>query len=446
MKFSIEAEQSVLGGLLIDPSRIDDVIEKISADDFYNNDNKIIFAMLADMAADGAAVDPVTISERLSEDGTLDAVGGFAFILELASNTPSASNIMAYAQIVADRSMERRILSAGMRLCEIGQEDGDVDEKLNLLHAELAKLERNDSVEIVDYDSIIKGCIKTLDDKNKGIFPEYTKTGLTAFDEKVQLQKNDLWIVGARPSMGKTAFAMNAATNVAMTGKHVIVFTMEMSKEQLVNRQLSAVSGLDADVIKSGKLEGDDWNKLSLGVAKLKGLKFHIIETPAIDINHCMAICRKIAKRHDVGMVVVDYIQLMTSRGNNRVDIISDVSRKLKVIAKTIQAPVLALSQLSRKVEERPNKRPILSDLRESGQIEQDGDIITFLYRDDYYNEDSANKNTAEVITRKYRDGEIGTVVLGTDFKRSRFIDIDYSNYRFDTEQDQKPYKKKSFD
>jgi replicative DNA helicase len=205
---------------------------------------------------------------------------------------------------------------------------------------------------------------------------------------------------------------MNIAYNVARTGKEVLVFSMEMSKEQLMDRLLSSVSGLPSEIIKSGKLVCDNWSQLTAGVAKLKDLKIHIIEIPAIDVNRALSIARKFAKKGNIGLVVVDYLQLMTANSDSRFDVVSDVSRKLKVMAKTIKAPVLALSQLSRKCEERSDKRPLMSDLRESGQIEQDADIVSFIYRDEYYNQDTPNKGTAEVITRKYRNGEVGTDIL----------------------------------
>ncbi len=441
MRFSIEAEQSVIGGLLIDPSKLDDVSEVITEADYYNSDNRAVFAAICAMANDNDPIDVITVSEKLDAMGELERIGGIGYLIEMHNNTPSAANIMSYARIIADRSMDRRIVESGIRICQLGEKDGDVDEKLNTLHGELEALERKDDAGYVGFDSILKHCIQRIDEKHRGQQVDCIKTGFDALDARLVVEPTDLWIMAARPAMGKTALAMNIAYSVASTGKEVIVFSMEMSKEQLMDRLLCAASGVPADVIRSGKLEGDQWNNLSMGVAKLKGLKIHIIEIPAIDINRALAISRKFAKRGNVGLVVVDYLQLMTTTGDKRFDVVSEVSRKLKVMAKTIKAPVLALSQLSRKCEERNDNRPVMSDLRESGQIEQDADIISFIYRDEYYNEDSPNKGCAEIITRKYRNGEIGSDVLGTQFQYSRFINIDFSNYQFNTEQQAKPRK-----
>ena len=441
MRFSIEAEQSVIGGLLIDPSKLDDVCELITDADYYNSDNRAVFAAICAMANDNQPIDVITLSEKLDAMGEMERVGGIGYLIEMHNNTPSAANIMSYARIIADRSMDRRIVESGIRICQLGEKDGDVDEKLNTLHGELEALERKDDAGYVGFDSILKTCIQRIVEKHRGKQVDCIKTGFTALDERLVVEPTDFWVIAARPAMGKTALAMNIAYSVANTGKEVIVFSMEMSKEQLMDRLLCAASGVPADVIRSGKLEGDQWNNLSMGVAKLKGLKIHIIEIPAIDINRALAISRKFAKRGNVGLIVVDYLQLMTTSGDKRFDVVSEVSRKLKVMAKTVKAPVLALSQLSRKCEERKDARPIMSDLRESGQIEQDADIISFIYRDEYYNEDSPNKGCAEIITRKYRNGEIGTDIIGTQFQYSRFINIDFSNYQFNTEQQAKPRK-----
>jgi replicative DNA helicase len=305
-------------------------------------------------------------------------------------------------------------------------------------------LERKDESGYVDFDNTLKACIQRIDEKHRGKVIDTTKTGFMSLDSRLVIEPTDLWVVAARPSMGKTVMAMNVAYSVAKTGKEVLVFSMEMSKEQLTDRMLCAASGIPTDVIRSGKLIEGQWPQLSAGVSKLKGLKIHIIETPGIDINRALSIARKFAKRGNIGLVVIDYLQLMTTSGDKRFDVVSEVSRKLKIMAKTIKAPVLALSQLSRKCEERADKRPVMSDLRESGQIEQDADIISFIYRDEFYNPDTPNKGSAEIITRKFRNGEIGTDVLGTQFQFSRFIDFDASNYIYDYKENsgKKEYKR----
>jgi replicative DNA helicase len=260
------------------------------------------------------------------------------------------------------------------------------------------------------------------------------ETGFKALDERYGgIGNTALWVLAARPAQGKTALAMNIAYNIARQGKDVLIFSMEMGKEELGDRLMASASGVNSKKIRSGELEGQDWNALSAGVLKLKPLKIHIVDIPAIDIHRAKAIARKFKRHGGIGLIVIDYLQLMTdSKAKSRFDEVSSVSRELKVLAKMIGCPVLALSQLNRSVEARPNKRPQMADLRESGQIEQDADIISFIYRDDYYLPDSPNKNTAEIITAKFREGEVGVDILGTQLQFSRFIDFDPSSYIYD--------------
>lgn len=438
MRFSIEAEQSVIGGLLLDPNRLDEVLEIAQADDFYNIDNRIIFSAICDMGATGKTVDVITLSERLNDIGELERVGGLVYLVELANNTPSAANVKSYAHIVADRAMERRITEAGQRIAELGDDESiQVDDKLETLHSELSGLERRDTVEVTNFDQIIKSRVQVIDGKFRGTAKRGLECGFKALDERFQgIGDTDLWILAARPAMGKTALAMNLVYNVARQGKEVIVFSMEMSKEQLTDRLIAAAGSIPSNLVRSGKLEEEHWTPLSAGIAKLKGLKIHIIDIPAIDIHRAKAIARKFKRNGDIGLIMVDYLQLMRdTKAKTRFDEVSSVSRELKVMAKMIGCPVLALSQLNRGVEGQGNKRPSLKDLRESGQIEQDADLISFIYRDEYYNPETPNKNTAEIITAKFREGEVGTDVLGTQLQFSRFVDIDFSSYQFDYEQ-----------
>jgi replicative DNA helicase len=450
MRFSIEAEQSVIGGLLLDPNRLDDVLEICTAEDFYNIDNRAIFAAICDMGATGKTVDVITLSEKLNDSGELERVGGLGYLVEIANNTPSAANVKAYASILADRAMERRITEAGQRIAELGDDESiQVDDKIETLHSELSGLERKDAADVVAFDAILKSRVMTIDGKFRGTAKRGLDVGFKALDDRFQgIGESDLWILAARPAMGKTALAMNVVYNVAKTGKDVIIFSMEMSKEQLMDRLLSAVSGIPSNLIRSGQLTEEHWAPLSAAVAKLKGLKIHIIDIPAIDIHRAKAIARKYKRFADIGLIMIDYLQLARdSKAKTRFDEVSGVSRELKVMAKTIGCPVLALSQLNRGVEGQSNKRPGLKDLRESGQIEQDADLITFIYRDEYYHEDSPNKGTAELITAKFREGEVGTDILGTQLQFSRFVDIDFSRYVFDwQEQQQKPTGRRSFD
>jgi replicative DNA helicase len=441
MRFSIEAEQSVIGGLIQDPNKLDEVLEIITDADFYNSDNRLVFAAICDMGAKGKTVDIITLADCLHDSGNLERIGGHVFLIELYNNTPSAANVKSYAHIVADRAMERRITEAGQRIAELGDDEGiQVDDKLETLHGELSGLERRDAVEVTNFDQIIKSRVQVIDGKFRGTAKRGLECGFKALDERFQgIGDTDLWILAARPAMGKTALAMNLVYNVAKQGKEVIVFSMEMSKEQLTDRLIAAAGSIPSNLVRSGQLTEEHWAPLSAGIAKLKGLKIHIIDIPAIDIHRAKAIARKFKRNGDIGLIMVDYLQLMRdTKAKTRFDEVSSVSRELKVMAKMIGCPVLALSQLNRGVEGQGNKRPGLKDLRESGQIEQDADLISFIYRDEYYNEDSPNKNTAEIITAKFREGEVGTDVLGTQLQFSRFVDIDFSSYIFEKDEPKK--------
>lgn len=442
MRFSIEAEQSVIGGLLLDNKKLDDVTEIIGPEDFYNIDHQAIFGAMVAMANRSKVVDVVTLSEKMYEDGTLEQIGGIGYLVEIANNTPSAANILSYAQVIADRSMERKISEAGQRIYELGESDGDVDEKLNALHSELAALERKDDIGYLGIQDMLKGLIKQMDDKQRGLGKVGLKTGFKALDDRFMgIEETDLWVLAARPAMGKTALALNIVNNVALHGKDVLIFSLEMSKEQLVMRMLSSASETSYQKLRDADTKSEV-GKISNGVKTLMNQKIHIIDIPAIDVNRALAIARKYARGGNLGLVVIDYLQLMTVRSSSRFDEVSQISRQLKVMAKTVKAPVIALSQLSRKCEERSDKRPNNSDLRESGQIEQDADIITFIYRDEVYNENTLNKGVAELITTKFRNGEIGKDFLTTELQYCRFKDVS-SEFFYREDEEKKPYAKK---
>lgn len=437
MRFSIEAEQSVIGGLLLDPNRLDDVLEITNTDDFYNLDNRFIFAAICDMGVSGKTFDVITLSEKLNDIGELERVGGIGYLVDLMNNTPSAKNVKSYAHIVADRAMERRITEAGQRIAELGDDESvAVDDKLDTLHKELSGMERKDSEsEVIAFDKSIKACLQTLDLKHRGIFPEGLRTGFDAFDARIDwLNPGDLWIVAGRPGQGKTNWGLNVCDNIASQDKgQVIIFNCEMTDQQLTGRMMVAKSGIDNKIFRSGKLQEEHWPMLSAAVLKMKSMKIEICDTPSIDISKLKAIARSRARRGKIALIMVDYLQLITDRKHQKtIDIVSSVSRQLKEIAKLCNCTVLALAQLNRGVESRANKRPGLSDLRDSGQIEQDADIISFLYRDDYYYEKSPNKGFAELITAKLREGETGTDIVGTQFQFCRFVNFDSSSYIFD--------------
>jgi len=441
MRFSIEAEHCVLGSLLVDPVKIDEVLEIVTPGDFYNPQTRAIFKHIQNLGQLGKTVDVITLAESMDASGTLEPAGGLSYLIDIVNNTPSSANVKAYAHIVADRAMERRIVEVGQRIAEVGDDESiAVDDKLEMLHSEISGLERKDSAEIVSFDALLKARIQVIDGKFRGTVQRGVMTGFAALDERYQgIGQNALWVLAARPGQGKTALAMNIARNVAGSGKDVIVFSLEMGKEELTDRLLSAESSIDSRLIRSGQFSEEHWNPLSIGTHKLKGLKIHIIDIPAIDIHRAKAIARKFKRYSDVGLIVVDYLQLMTdSKAKNRFEEVSSVSRELKVMAKQIGCPVLALSQLNRKVEDRGDKKPHMADLRESGQIEQDADIITFIYRDEYYNPDTPNKGVAEIITSKFREGEVGTDLLATQMQFSRFRDFDGADYKFDWQDTKK--------
>ncbi len=434
MRFSIEAEHCVLGSLIVDPIRFDEVYEIATPEDFYNPQNRAVYKAIETMSRIGKTVDVITLAETLNAAGQLEHVGGLNYLVDIANNTPSSANVKAYAHIVAERAMERRIIEAGHRLAELGADESiPVDDKLETLHSEISGLERRDSAEITPFDSILKSRIQVIDGKFRGTVQRGMMTGFTALDERYQgIGQNALWVLAARPGQGKTALAVNVARNIAATGKEVIIFSLEMGKDELADRLLSSESEIDSRMIRSGQFTESEWPKLTAGTLKLKGLKIHIIDIPAIDIHRAKAIARKFKRYSDIGLIVVDYLQLMTdSKAKNRFEEVSSISRELKVMAKQIGCPVLALSQLNRKVEDRAEKRPHMADLRESGQIEQDADIITFIYRDEYYHPETPNKGIAEIITAKFREGEVGTDLMATQMQYAKFKDLDIQNYNF---------------
>ncbi len=426
MRFSIEAEQSIIGGLLFDNCKFEDVSEKLAAEDFYHVDHVLIFKAMAALFQNSQPFDTITISEKIEEASGKDQLG---YLLEIIQNTPSAANILAYVRIVSDRAMERTLAEAGQRVCEIAEESTQsVDDKIAAVHSELAALERKETAEVVEFNNLLKGEVEYIDRKFHGKVAPGLQIGFSNVDVRFGgLEPSDLWVLAARPSMGKTTLALNIAYNIAQSGQEVLIFSLEMSKEQLTKKLLSAASGISYGKLRSGELKDENWSQLSAGVSHLKDKKIHIIDIAGLDITRATAIARKFTRHGRVGLIMIDYLQLMTDRTTkSRFDEVSNVSRKLKSMAKMTNTPVLALSQLSRKVEERSDKRPQMSDLRESGQIEQDADIISFLYRDDVYDQGSHNPNTAELNHAKFRNGETGTDYLRCQLHRSRFVEVEH--------------------
>ena len=436
---SVEAEQSVLGGLMLDNETWDQIADLINAEDFYRRDHKLIFAAISDLVNEAIPFDVVTLSEHLSKHGDLDKAGGMPYLGSLAKNTPTAANIKAYASIVREYSVKRQLIHVGTQISDSGFEsEGRTSDDL-MDHAERLVFEiadkgakgRKGFADMKEVLTRVVDRIDTLfhqDDPITGV-----PTGYADFDEMTSgLQSSDLIIVAGRPAMGKTTFAINLGEHAAIKhDKSVAVFSMEMPAEQLAMRMMSSLGRIDQHRLRTGKLGDDDWPRLTSAMGILSEAKFFIDDTPALSPSELRARCRRLKREHGLDLVIVDYLQLMQVPGfkENRVGEISEISRSLKALAKEMNVPVIALSQLNRGLEQRPNKRPVMSDLRESGAIEQDADIIIFIYRDEVYNEDSPDKGTAEIIIGKQRNGPIGHVRLTFLGQYTRFENFTPESY-----------------
>ena len=436
---SIEAERSVIGALLISSDSWDGVAEVVAAADFYRPEHRAIFRQIALLVDRGEPVDVVTVSDRLLATGELDAAGGHTYLAELAEQTPTASNVRAYANAVRERSVLRQLINAAQDIASAGfNPEGRSSEEL-VDEAERLIMQISESGQKAGgpqgMEGLLKGAIDRIEELyNTGGDITGLTTGFIDLDRMTSgLQPSDLVIVAGRPSMGKTSFAMNLIENAALASdRPLMVFSMEMPAEQLVIRMLSSLGRIDQGRVRTGKLEQDDWPKLASATEKLKGTQVFIDDTPALTPTELRSRVRKLVREQgDLGMIMVDYLQLMRVAGSNegRTAEISEISRSLKAIAKEFKCPVVALSQLNRSLEQRPNKRPVNSDLRESGAIEQDADVIMFIYRDEVYNEDSPDKGVAEIIIGKQRNGPIGTCRLSFQGQFTRFENLARSDY-----------------
>lgn len=419
---SIDAEQSVIGGLMLDNECWDQVADKVSEADFYRREHRLMFRAICGLAEKNQPFDVVTLSEWLSNQGDLDSVGGMAHLGEIAHNTPSAANIAAYAGIVRERSVLRQLIRAGTEIANSAfNTEGrsapdllDAAERVVFEIAEQGERRLRGFAAIKDLLTAVVDRIDLLYQSDSPITG--VATGFTDLDDKTSgLQPGDLIIVAGRPSMGKTSFAMNIVEYAAISGSlSVAVFNMEMPAEQLTMRMLSSLGRIDQHKVRTGRLGDDDWPRLTSALNMLSDTKIFVDDTPALTPSDLRARCRRLKREHDLGLVVVDYLQLMQVPGTkeNRATEISEVSRSLKALAKELGVPVIALSQLNRSLEQRPDKRPVMSDLRESGAIEQDADVILFIYRDEVYKDDSPDKGIAEINIGKQRNGPIGKVKL----------------------------------
>ncbi len=436
---SIEAEQAVIGGLMLENSAWDQVADMVVEEDFYRRDHRLIFRAIVDLSSRNTPFDVITLSERLEAIGELENAGGLAYLGMLAKNTPTAANIKAYAAIVRERSVFRQLIRVGTEIANSayaaeGRDSPELLDNAEKLVFEIAERGARGKRGFTSIKDLLVKAVDRIDTLFQQDNPiTGIPTGFSDFDEMTSgLQRSDLVIVAGRPSMGKTTFAMNLAEHAAIkTGLPVAVFSMEMPGEQLAMRMMSSLGRIDQHKLRTGKLDDDDWPRVTSAVGILAEAPLFIDDTPALTPTDLRARARRLAREHGLGMIVIDYLQLMQVLGNkeNRATEISEISRSLKSLAKELSVPVVALSQLNRSLEQRPNKRPVMSDLRESGAIEQDADLIVFIYRDEVYNQDSQDKGTAEIIIAKQRNGPIGTTRLTFLGQYTRFENFISNRY-----------------
>lgn len=429
---NVEAEQAVLGAILIAPEILPALLENIHPDDFYRNSHQLIFSCAMEIAEKGEPVDLITLMATLQSQGKLEEAGGVEYIAGLANTVPTAANAEYHAGIVADRAMLRRIIGVSTEIAASGYAGtDDVGELLDTAERRILALvqSRSDKGFTPIRDVLMQAYerIEYLYHHRDGLTG--IPSGYAELDRMTSgFQKSDLIILAARPSVGKTAFALNIAQNVAVRSKlTVAVFSLEMSKEQLVQRMISAEANIDAHVLRTGQLVDEDWTKLSMGIASLSEAPLFIDDSPGITVSDMRARLRRLQLEHGLGLVVIDYLQLIHSRGktDNRQQEISEISRNLKGLARELNVPIIALSQLSRSVEQRQDKRPMLSDIRESGSIEQDADVVGFLYREDYYDPETEHKNIVEIIIGKQRNGPTGKVELVFLKNYNKFVSLE---------------------
>ncbi len=431
---NIEAEQAVLGAVFLAPDILPSLAEKLQVEDFYRNAHQLIFRTALEISEHGEPVDIVTLTAKLQAQGKLEEAGGVEYMIALSRAVPTAANADYHAQIVADRAMLRRIIGVSTEIAATGYAGTEnVGELLDQAERRILALAQNRSER--GFTSI-KDVLMQAYERIEYLY--HHKGGLTGvpsgyaeLDRMTSgFQKSDLIIIAARPSVGKTAFALNIAQNVAVRAKQTAaIFSLEMSKEQLAQRMICAEANIDAHVLRTGQLGDDDWTKLTMGIASLSEAPLFIDDSAAITLADMRSRLRRLKFEHGLGMVLIDYLQLINGRGrgDNRQQEISEISRSLKSLARELDVPIIALSQLSRSVEQRQDKRPMLSDIRESGSIEQDADVVAFLYRDDYYDPESEKKNIVEVIIGKQRNGPTGKVELVFLKNYNKFVSLEKS-------------------
>jgi replicative DNA helicase len=441
---NINAEQSLLGALMLENATWEQIADKVCEDDFYRQEHRLVFRGIAILAEENQPFDVVTLAEALEKRSLLEDIGGLPYLAEIDRNTASAANAVHYARIVRFNSVLRQLARAGVEIADLAfaTEGRSESEILDLAEAKVFQIAEQLSRGGGGFQPIRNLLVTAMDKIDELYHREEpitgVPTGFTDFDMKTSgLQAGDLVIVAGRPSMGKTSFAMNMAENVAIkTGKGVAIFSMEMPGDSLAMRMMSSLGQIDQHRVRTGKLGDDDWPRLTSAVSMLSQVSMHIDDTGGLSPTEVRARVRRLQRElkreeKELGMIVLDYLQLMQApmAGENRATEISLISRSLKSLAKELSVPVVALSQLNRSLESRPNKRPVMSDLRESGAIEQDADLIAFIYRDEVYNEDSSDKGIAEIIIAKQRNGPIGTVKLAFQGQFTRFDNLAHDYY-----------------
>lgn len=435
---SLEAEQSVLGGLLMRGQHYEDISDILSGGDFFQPRHRQIFTAIAKVHSLGDGIDIVTVAEALPD---VEQIGGIGYLMELANGTPSTGNIRAYAKLVNTRAQERQLIEVAQRIAESGFDtEITLDAKLASAQQEVMAIGET-SVEAQLYgDDALSGWLDELQHDHEHGMDHGIPTGLDALDKRMRgMREGHLILLGGRPGMGKSTLAFQIAANVALQDEPTMVFSLEMPKREAYDKIVAGIGHLSIERVSDRKMQGDDWTKLSTAIRKIKGKPLYIDDRGGLHINQIMATARRMHRKNPLSLIVVDYIQYVRGEGDNRTAEVGSVSRSLKALAKELNCTVLALTQLSRKCEERGNKRPMASDLRDSGELEQDADIIMFTYRDEVYNENTDQKGVAEVIFGKFRNGQMGTAYLASQLHLSRFDNLAYE-YQPPAEPDRKSY------
>ena len=428
---SIEAEQSVIGSMIIDKSAIAQVAEKLTEDDFYRDGHKVIYKAIFEMFKNDMAVDLVTLLEYLKSTDQLEKAGGVTYITEVSSSVPTTTNLSSYITIVEEKSILRRLIKASTAIIEDSyNKQGEVEGVLDLAEKKIFDIaEKRSTSDFESLSDVLERGFLEIERlfNNKGQITG-VPSGFTDLDAKTSgFQKGDMVLIAARPSMGKTTFALNIAENAALReGKSVVIFSLEMPKEQLAYKLLCSEANVDMLKLRTGNLDDKDWENIARATGPLSKAKIYIDDTAGVTVMEMRSKCRRLKMEYGIDLILIDYLQLMSgSSSENRQQEVSEISRSIKALAKEMECPVIALSQLSRAPEQRADHRPMLSDLRESGSIEQDADLVMFLYRDEYYNKETEDKNMAECIVAKHRNGPVGTVKMAFLGALSKFGDLD---------------------